>query len=65
MNDSDYDADRCEEEIWDVRCEKPRGHAALHRARRGVAPIMWGGAVQSLHPGPDRILPATSDPPVG
>ena len=38
------DDNQCEQMFWDLRCEFPRGHGPMHRAKRGSASIVWGDA---------------------
>jgi hypothetical protein len=36
------EAERCNDEFWGTRCEKPPGHPEPHSAMKGAARITWG-----------------------
>jgi hypothetical protein len=56
------DDDRCNEQFWDLRCEKPRGHTSVHRAERENSRVMWGAQVGTETDG-GRHYPAAAPEP--
>ena len=39
------DEDRCDEELWDIRCDKAQGHQAAHRGQKNGSRVMWGSPI--------------------